>query len=137
MSLPSGRILIVDDSPLNLKVISVTLASGYSLDTAASGRAALDRAAIFQPDLIILDVMLPDLDGYQVCQRLRLLPSFGQRPILMLTANASPDERARAREASADDYMCKPFQPLELQERVKALLHRVLPTALDHGTAQS
>jgi len=122
------RILIVDDTPLNLKIISAALApNGYQLDTAANGRAGLDHAAIFQPDLIILDVMMPDLDGYEVCQRLRQLASFAQRPILMLTANDSLEERARGLDAGADDYMSKPFQPAELQARVKALLRRVLP----------
>lgn len=137
MSVPPARILIVDDTALNLKVIGAALApGGYELDTAASGREALNRAALFQPDLIILDVMMPDFDGYEACRRLRHLPSFGQRPILMLTANDSLEERVQGLEAGADDYMCKPFQPAELQARVKALLRRVPPAAGAPLTAQ-
>jgi pilus assembly protein CpaE len=128
MTTSAGRILIVDDTPLNLKMTTLALsAGGYEIDTAPNGRAALERAVAFQPDLIILDVMMPDIDGYEVCSRLRRMPAFTQRPILMLTANDSLEERVRGLEAGADDYMSKPFQAAELQARVRALLRRAAP----------
>ncbi|MBX0327394.1 response regulator [Oscillochloris sp. ZM17-4] len=128
MTTPSSRILIVDDTPLNLKMASAALKSGgYEIDTAADGRSALERAVLFQPDLIILDVMMPDIDGYEVCRRLRRMPAFAQRPIMMLTANDTLEERVRGLEVGADDYMSKPFQPVELQARVRALLRRAAP----------
>lgn len=81
------------------------------------------------PDLIILDIMMPDLNGYEVCRRLRRKPTMAQRPIMMLTAQDSLEERINGLEAGADDYMCKPFEAAELQARVKALLRRVAPTS--------
>lgn len=137
MTSSPGRILIVDDTALNLKMTSLALGpAGYEIDTAPNGRAALDRAVLFQPDLIILDVMMPDIDGYEVCRRLRRMPAFTQRPILMLTANDSLEERVCGLEAGADDYMSKPFQAAELQARVRALLRRAAPATLQPRTAQ-
>ena len=126
------RILVVDDSPINLKLITASLTPlGYEVVTANNGREALERIDAVQPDLIILDVMMPELNGYEVCQRLRRKPTMAQRPIMMLTAQDSLEERINGLEAGADDYMCKPFQAAELQARVKALLRRVTPTNLE------
>jgi pilus assembly protein CpaE len=134
----SSRILIVDDTPMNLKIVTAALIpGGYEIETAPNGRVALDRAALFQPDLIILDVMMPDIDGYEVCRRLRRMPAFTQRPILMLTANDTLEERVSGLEAGADDYMSKPFQPAELQARVRALLRRAAPAPVQPLSAQS
>ncbi|MBC8078306.1 MAG: response regulator [Chloroflexales bacterium] len=122
------RILVVDDSPMNLKVVSASLApAGYELITAQNGREALERAETGQPDLIILDVQMPEMNGYEVCRRLRRNPTFSTRPIMMLTANNSLEERVHGLEAGADDYMSKPFETAELQARVKALLRRFVP----------
>lgn len=119
------RILIVDDSPINLKAVSVALTSaGYQVVEAHDGREGLERAETTRPDLVILDVQMPGLDGYEVCRRLRRSASFGARPIMMLTANNSLHEKVQGLEAGADDYMGKPFEPEELQARVKALLRR-------------
>ncbi|NTW97271.1 MAG: response regulator, partial [Oscillochloris sp.] len=138
MTSSPNRILIVDDTPLNLKMVTAALTpGGYEIDTAPNGRAALDRAALFQPDLIILDVMMPDIDGYEVCRRLRRMPAFTQRPILMLTANDTLQERVNGLEAGADDYMSKPFQPAELQARVRALLRRTAPAPIPPLSVQS
>jgi pilus assembly protein CpaE len=124
------RILVVDDSAMNLKIVKAALASaGYDLVMANNGREALEQAAACDPDLIILDVIMPDLDGYEVCRRLRRTPAFAQRPIMMLTANDSLPERIHGLEAGADDYMSKPFEPAELQARIKALLRRTAPVA--------
>jgi pilus assembly protein CpaE len=124
------RILVVDDSMMNLKVVSASLApDGYELITAQNGREALERAEASQPDLIILDVQMPEMNGYEVCRRLRRNPAFSARPIMMLTANNSLEERVHGLEAGADDYMSKPFETVELQARVKALLRRFVPAA--------
>lgn len=124
------RILIVDDSVMNLKVVSASLApAGYELVTAQNGREALERAETSQPDLIILDVQMPEMNGYEVCRRLRRNPAFSARPIMMLTANNSLEERVHGLEAGADDYMSKPFETVELQARVKALLRRLVPAS--------
>jgi pilus assembly protein CpaE len=125
------RILVVDDSAMNLKVVSASLApAGYELVTAQNGREALERAETVQPDLIILDVQMPEMNGYEVCRRLRRNPAFSTRPILMLTANNSLEERVHGLEAGADDYMSKPFETVELQARVKALLRRFVPAGV-------
>jgi pilus assembly protein CpaE len=130
------RILVVDDSPFNLKIITASLSpSGYELITANNGREALERADAIQPDLIILDVMMPDLDGYEVCRRLRRKPTMAHRPIMMLTAQDSLEERINGLEAGADDYMSKPFEAAELQARVKALLRRTSPASLEPAVA--
>jgi pilus assembly protein CpaE len=126
------RILVVDDSAFNLKIVSATLVpAGYEVVTANNGREALERADAVQPDLIILDVMMPDLTGYEVCRRLRQKAMTMHRPIMMLTANDSLEERVNGLEAGADDYMSKPFEAAELQARVKALLRRFTPTKIE------
>jgi pilus assembly protein CpaE len=128
------RILVVDDSPINLKLVSAALApAGYEITTAQNGREALQRVEALQPDLVILDVMMPELNGYEVCRRLRQRANLGQLPIMMLTANDSLEERISGLEAGADDYVSKPFEVPELQARVKALLRRAAPaqTALE------
>jgi pilus assembly protein CpaE len=122
------RIFVVDDSVFNLKIITAALApTGYEIVTANGGVEALDRVDAVQPDLIILDVIMPDLNGYEVCRRLRRKPTTTHRPIMMLTANDTLEERISGFEAGADDYMSKPFEAAELQAHVKALLRRFTP----------
>src|SRR5215207_5931732 len=122
------RILVVDDSPINLKLISAALMPvGYEIVTAQNGREALQRVEGIAPDMVILDVMMPELNGYEVCRRLRQRANLGHLPIMMLTANDSLEERINGLEAGADDYMSKPFDVSELQARVKALLRRAAP----------
>jgi len=122
------RILVVDDSPINLKLVGAALApAGYEIITAQNGREALQRVEGIEPDMVILDVMMPELNGYEVCRRLRQRANLGQLPIMMLTANDSLEERINGLEAGADDYMSKPFEVPELQARVKALLRRAAP----------
>ncbi|HEU5100293.1 MAG TPA: response regulator, partial [Roseiflexaceae bacterium] len=131
------RILVVDDSPINLKLVSVALApAGYEITTAQNGREALQRVEGLQPDLVILDVMMPELNGYEVCRRLRQRANLGQLPIMMLTANDTLEERINGLEAGADDYMSKPFEVPELQARVKALLRRAAPAQPAAATRQ-
>jgi pilus assembly protein CpaE len=119
------RILVVDDSPINLKLVSAALMPvGYEIVTAPNGREALQRVEGIAPDMVILDVIMPELNGYEVCRRLRQRANLGHLPIMMLTANDSLEERINGLEAGADDYMSKPFEVPELQARVKALLRR-------------
>jgi pilus assembly protein CpaE len=126
----SPLIFVVDDSPINLKLVTAALgAAGYETVTAQNGREALQRIDQVQPDLVVLDVIMPELTGYEVCRRLRQKPGFAQLPIMMLTSNDSVEERISGLEAGADDYMSKPFQVPELQARVKALLRRAAPAA--------
>jgi pilus assembly protein CpaE len=130
------RILVVDDSAFNLKIVSATLApAGYEVVMAGNGRDALERVDAVQPDLIILDVMMPELNGYEVCRRLRRKVTTMHRPIMMLTANDSLEERVNGLEAGADDYMSKPFEAPELQARVKALLRRFTPAKAEPQAA--
>lgn len=124
-----ARILVVDDSAFNLRVVAATLApTGCEVVTLQSGREALERIDTIQPDLVILDVMMPEMNGYEVCRHLRQKGHMVQRPIMMLTGNDSLEERINGLEAGADDYVCKPFEAPELQARVKALMRRYVPT---------
>ena len=124
------RILIVDDDPIIIQITArVLTAGGYEVFKAANGPAALKQVDDLRPDLIILDVLMPEINGYDVCRRLRHLPTTAHLPIMMLTTQDSLEEKVRGFEAGADDYMTKPFQPAELQAHVKVLLRRALTTA--------
>ncbi len=123
------KILIVDDEPDALELIQYNLkAAGYDVITAADGEEALKKARASQPALIILDVMLPEVDGLEVCKTLRREPMTAAIPIVMLTAKAAEIDRVLGLELGADDYVTKPFSPRELVLRVKALLRRRVPT---------
>jgi len=123
------RILVVDDDEFTLKLISMQLSrAGYQVFPAQNGLEALDQIDQIQPHLTILDVMMPGVDGYQVCRRLRQKPAFVQLPIMMLTANDSLEHKVKGFEAGADDYMVKPFQSAELDARIQALLRRASAT---------
>ncbi|QGP92063.1 Alkaline phosphatase synthesis transcriptional regulatory protein PhoP [Neomoorella glycerini] len=120
MALP--KVLIVDDEPAILELVSFNLQqAGFTTVTASDGAEALQKAAAEKPDLIILDVMLPRLDGFEVCRSLR---ARGNTPILMLTARREEVDRVLGLELGADDYLTKPFSPRELVARVRAILRR-------------
>lgn len=117
------RILVVDDEPRYVWAIRLNLeARGYEVLTAGDGQAALERVAGESPDLVILDVRLPGLDGHQVCRRIR---EFSTVPIIMLTAMAEDADKVTGLDAGADDYVTKPFSAEELLARVRAALRRV------------
>ncbi len=119
------RILVVDDDIDSLKLISLLLQrQGYEVTAASNGTQAIARAAAERPDLIILDVMMPDLDGYEICRRLRANPITQPIPIIMFTAKTLIDDKVQGFEAGADDYLSKPTHPAELASRVEALLSR-------------
>jgi two-component system response regulator MprA len=116
------RILIIEDDPAILKVLQRGLAyEGYSVDVATDGRTGLNLAHDNHPDLIILDWLLPGMDGLEVCRRLRLQ---GGLPILMLTAKDTIQDRVQGLDAGADDYIVKPFNLDELTARIRALFRR-------------
>jgi two-component system, OmpR family, KDP operon response regulator KdpE len=119
---PTATILVVDDEPRYVRWITVNLrACGYQVLSAADGQAALDLTAQQRPDLVLLDIGLPLLDGLEVCRRIR---EFSIVPIIMLTARAAESERVAGLDAGADDYLTKPFGPPELLARVRAALRR-------------
>ncbi len=121
----SERILIVDDDLDSLKLIGLMLQRhGYEVMAANAGNHALIKAASDHPDLIILDVMMPDMDGYEVCRRLRGNQNTRAIPIIMFTAKTLVDDKVAGFEAGADDYLTKPTHPAELASRVKAILAR-------------
>jgi phosphate regulon transcriptional regulator PhoB len=119
------RILVVDDEPDALDLIDFNLkAAGYDVVTAGDGAEALKKARAVLPELILLDVMLPEVDGMEVCKALRRDPSTADIPIIMLTAKAAEIDRIIGLELGADDYVTKPFSPRELVLRVKKILRR-------------
>jgi two-component system, OmpR family, response regulator MprA len=119
------RILVVDDDPLVATTIQRVLRpEGYEVEVALGGAAALDRARDRRPDLVVLDVMMPGVDGLEVCRQLRADSAL---PILMLTARTGTADRVRGLDTGADDYLVKPFAYAELLARVRALLRRAAP----------
>jgi two-component system phosphate regulon response regulator PhoB len=118
------RILVVDDDNDILELVRMTLSPKYEVLTVDDPVTACDTLDIYEPDLVILDIMMPGLDGLEVCKRLRQEPVTASRPILMLTAKAEEADRVLGLELGADDYVVKPFGMRELLARVKALLRR-------------
>ena len=121
----SPRILVVDDEPDLVELVRFNLSqAGFTVDTASSGRQALERLRRSPPDLVVLDLMLPDVSGNDIARQLRADPALAELPILMLTAKSEEVDRVVGFELGADDYVTKPFSPRELTLRVKALLRR-------------
>ena len=121
------KILIIDDDTNISELIALYLnKEGYDTKEVATGREALEAFESYQPDLVILDVMLPELDGYDVCKEIR---KHNRTPIIMLTAKGEIFDKVLGLELGADDYMVKPFDPKELIARVKAVLRRNIQPA--------
>ena len=117
------QILVVDDTPLNVKLLADLLgAKGYRTSTAASGAEALQRIAADPPDLVLLDVMMPGMSGYEVCAAIRADPAHAMLPVVLVTALDPANERAKGLEAGADDFLSKPVAQAELLARVRSLL---------------
>ncbi len=118
-------ILVVDDEPDLLELVRFNLdRAGFRVETATTGEEALTRLRRSTPDLMVLDLMLPDLSGEEVCRRVRADPDRASLPVIMLTAKSEEVDRVVGFELGADDYVTKPFSPRELVLRVKALLRR-------------
>ncbi|HTV63416.1 MAG TPA: response regulator transcription factor [Verrucomicrobiae bacterium] len=115
----------MDDEPEAVELVEFNLKqAGYAVSTATDGAEALKKARSQTPDMILLDVMLPEMDGFEICKTLRLETSTARTPILMLTAKASEIDRVLGLELGADDYLTKPFSPRELLLRIKKILAR-------------
>jgi DNA-binding response OmpR family regulator len=122
---PIARVLVVDDEPMVREVVCAYLdREGYATIEAEDGMAAIDLVTSAEPDLVVLDVMLPELDGYSVLERLRRTSDV---PVILLTARAEEVDRVLGLELGADDYVVKPFSPRELVARVRSVLRRVQP----------
>jgi DNA-binding response OmpR family regulator len=135
MELRATRILVVDDEPPIVDLVTGYLErEGWSVEGAGDGPAALDAVRRLDPDVVILDVMLPGIDGLEVCRQLR---AFSNAYVLMLTARGEEIDRVMGLTVGADDYLVKPFSPRELVARVRALLRRprTPPAATDAGGA--
>ena len=117
-------ILAVDDEPTNLKLLEATLIpEGYVVDTATNGQEALDKVRTTKPDLILLDIMMPDMDGYQVCERIRGDTSLPYIPVIFLTAmRTDQKDMIHGLDIGGDDYVLKPFDTFELLSRIRAAL---------------
>jgi two-component system phosphate regulon response regulator PhoB len=124
--MPQQRILVVDDEPDILGLVTYQLSrQGFRVSTAVNGRTAIETAEAEVPDLIILDLMLPELDGYEALRLLRDNPKTSRIPIILLTARDEDDRKIQGFELGADDYVTKPFNAQELVLRVEAVLRRV------------
>ena len=119
------KILLVDDEPDILDFVSYNLkAEGYKVHTASSGRSGVSKAREVKPDLILLDVMMPEMDGIEACDHIRRLPGLENTIIAFLTARGEDYSQVAGFEAGADDYITKPVKPKVLMSRIKALLRR-------------
>ncbi|GGQ03369.1 DNA-binding response regulator [Streptomyces griseomycini] len=126
-----ARVLVVDDDPTVAEIVTGYLdRAGHLVERAGDGPEALARAAAHRPDLVVLDLMLPGMDGLEVCRRLR---DHGPVPVIMLTARGDEDDRVLGLEVGADDYVTKPFSPRELVLRVESVLRRARPAPAASG----
>ena len=117
------RILVIEDGPVTLRLIQYTLQQeGYQVLTATNGLAGIRKAQNEEPDLIVLDIMLPGIDGFEICHRLRAEPQTAQLPILMLSAKAQEVDKATGLKVGADDYISKPWHRLELVTKIATIL---------------
>ncbi len=117
-----SKILIVDDNPTNVEILEKILGDDYHLATAATGEETLEIAPAFQPALILLDIMMPGIDGYETCRRIKTIPALRHTKVIMVSAKARVSERLQGYEAGADDYISKPFDKHELRAKVRVYL---------------
>ena len=133
----SEKVLIVEDEPDILRLVEFTLkAAGYSTLRATTGKEALEKARSERPQLVLLDLMLPDIRGTEVCVQLKNDPRTASIPVVMLTAKSEEVDRVVGFELGADDYIAKPFSPRELSLRVRAVLRRGKGRAPEEGPGE-
>jgi DNA-binding response OmpR family regulator len=121
------RVLVVDDDPIILELLVLNLElEGHDVVTASDGRQALDRAHDADPDLVLLDIMMPEIDGFEVCERLRADPATATLPVVFLSARAHEADLVRGTKVGGDAYVTKPFDPMELMELI-ARIHGARP----------
>ena len=119
------RILLVDDEPDIIEILAYNLSNeGYQIETAINGRDALEKANDWKPHLVLLDVMMPEMDGIETCEQLRKNPSLSNLVIVFLTARSEDYSQVAGLEAGADDYITKPIKPKVLTSKIKAILRR-------------
>ena len=124
MAAADVTVLVVDDDPVIMRLLEVNFEmEGYTVLTATDGEQALERVRSHGPDLVVCDIMMPKVNGLEVVERLRADESTKGLPVILLSAKAQASEVQKGLDAGADDYITKPFDPLELIERVQALLH--------------
>ncbi len=133
----SAKILIIDDDLDTLKLVGLMLQrQGYEISAATDGRQGLSKAFAENPDVILLDIMMPEMDGYEVARQLRKNPATQSTPILMFTAKTQLDDKVTGFEVGADDYLTKPTHPAELHAHVRALLERATEQKAGAGSAE-
>ncbi|NDJ79007.1 MAG: response regulator transcription factor [Chloroflexi bacterium] len=126
------RILVVDDDSVVAESIRAILEdAGYDVTVVNDGQSALDVLQDTAPDLVVLDIIMPDMDGIEVCRRIRAKPFFARLPVIFLTAKSRPADIARGLDAGGDDYLVKPFDVIELPARIRAQLRRMPGGMLD------
>jgi DNA-binding response OmpR family regulator len=117
------KILVVDDETELLKALSIRLnTSGYEVITASDGQEGLEKAKSLNPDLIVLDILMPKMDGYEVCRMLKFDEKYKSIPVIMLTAKAQDIDKAMGKKVGADDYITKPFETQDLVDKIKKYL---------------
>src|ERR1700721_447198 len=125
----TARILVVDDLPANVKLMEARLSAEYfDVITALSGQEALAMGEAAQGDIVRLDVMMPDMDGFEVCRRLKANPSTHHLPVIMVTALDQASDRVKGLEAGADDFLTKPVSDIALVARVRSLVRLKMMT---------
>jgi two-component system alkaline phosphatase synthesis response regulator PhoP len=118
-----GKVLVVDDELYILHILDFSLgAEGYEVITAENGEQAIEKARNEQPDLVVLDVMMPKIDGYEACRKLKQDPEMKDVPVILLTAKGRDIDRKLGLEVGADDYITKPFSPSKLIEKIGSFL---------------
>jgi DNA-binding response OmpR family regulator len=123
-----GPILVIDDEPYALRAMSYLLTrEGYDVVTASNGQEGLDKVRELRPPLVFLDIMMPQLDGYEVCQRIRADHNLDQTYVIMLSAKGQQVDRERGLEAGANEYMTKPFSPREVVKRLAEIFQSGQP----------
>src|SRR5471032_1146301 len=131
-SLPSTLVLVVEDEAAIATMLRYNLEKqGYRVAEAADGQEALTRIQEQQPDIVLLDWMLPLMSGIEVCRQIRRKPATRDLPVIMVTARTEDQDAVRGLNAGADDYVSKPFSPTELVARIRAVLRRIRPALAD------
>ena len=119
----AGPILVIDDEPYILRSLSYLLTrEGYTVETASNGEEGLARVRTLRPPLVFLDIMMPNMNGYEVCEQVKQDPSLAGTYVIMLSAKGQQIDRERGLLGGADEYMTKPFSPREVAQRVRAIL---------------